>query len=67
MFALLTGLNSPLAFPQSIGAAEAQRRSAAANDGNEAVPTVVVAGRPYVNPDPEWVREQLRSQGTRHV
>ncbi|MFF4507410.1 hypothetical protein [Streptomyces sp. NPDC001401] len=31
----------------------------AANDGNETVPTVVVAGRPHVNPDPEWVREQL--------
>lgn len=31
----------------------------AANDGDETVPTVVVAGRPYVNPDPEWVRGQL--------
>ncbi|MEU0630961.1 glutaredoxin domain-containing protein [Streptomyces sp. NPDC005989] len=31
----------------------------AANDGNETVPTVVVAGRPHVNPDVEWVREQL--------
>ncbi|MFE9920870.1 glutaredoxin domain-containing protein [Streptomyces sp. NPDC005774] len=31
----------------------------AANGGNETVPTVVVAGRPHVNPDPEWVREQL--------
>ncbi|MGW2719925.1 hypothetical protein [Streptomyces sp. NPDC001492] len=31
----------------------------AANDGNETVPTVVVAGRPHVNPDPDWVREQL--------
>ncbi|NUR03605.1 MAG: hypothetical protein HOY79_45985 [Streptomyces sp.] len=30
-----------------------------ANDGNETVPTVVVAGRPHTNPDPEWVREQL--------
>ncbi|MFD7712961.1 glutaredoxin domain-containing protein [Streptomyces sp. NPDC059785] len=30
-----------------------------ANDGNETVPTVVVAGRPHVNPDPAWVREQL--------
>ena len=39
----------------------------AANDGNETVPTVVVAGRPHTNPDPEWVREQLsperRTQG----
>lgn len=32
----------------------------AANDGNETVPTVVVAGRPHTNPDPAWVREQLR-------
>lgn len=31
----------------------------AANEGNETVPTVVVAGRPHVNPDPAWVREQL--------
>lgn len=102
---LLAGLNSPLAFPRSTGAAEAQRRSAVdgrpivywrvgctyclrlrlrlgrsarrmhwvdiwrdpagaaavreVNDGNETVPTVVVAGRPHVNPDPRWVRAQL--------
>ncbi|MFD6275300.1 glutaredoxin domain-containing protein [Streptomyces sp. NPDC060209] len=31
----------------------------AANDGDETVPTVVVAGRPHVNPDPAWVRGQL--------
>ncbi|MGV9560301.1 glutaredoxin domain-containing protein [Streptomyces sp. NPDC003522] len=31
----------------------------AANDGNETVPTVVVAGRPHTNPDPGWLREQL--------
>ncbi len=31
----------------------------AANDGNETVPTIVVAGQPHTNPDPEWVREQL--------
>ncbi|MGV9890149.1 glutaredoxin domain-containing protein [Streptomyces sp. NPDC003395] len=30
-----------------------------ANDGNETVPTVVVAGRAHTNPDPAWVREQL--------
>ncbi|MFH9613457.1 glutaredoxin domain-containing protein [Streptomyces pratensis] len=30
-----------------------------ANDGDETVPTVVVAGRPHVNPDPGWVRGQL--------
>ncbi|MEU9622549.1 glutaredoxin domain-containing protein [Streptomyces sp. NPDC048155] len=105
VFVLLAGVNSPLIFPRSIGALEAQRRSAvdgrpvvfwrsgckyclrlrirlghsarqlhwvdiwrdpdgaavvrAANDGNETVPTVVVAGRSHVNPDPEWVREQL--------
>ncbi|MER6630617.1 glutaredoxin domain-containing protein [Streptomyces sp. NPDC000987] len=29
------------------------------NKGDETVPTVVVAGRPHVNPDPAWVREQL--------
>ena len=104
-FGLLAGVNSPLFFPRSIRAAEAQRRSAvdgkpvvfwrsgckyclrlrirlgrsthqlhwvdiwrdptgaavvrAANDGNETVPTVIVAGRPHVNPDPKWVREHL--------
>jgi hypothetical protein len=31
----------------------------AANGGDETVPTVVVAGRPYVNPDPAWLLEQL--------
>lgn len=31
----------------------------AANGGDETVPTVVVAGQPHVNPDPEWVRAQL--------
>ncbi|MFG2483741.1 glutaredoxin domain-containing protein [Streptomyces virginiae] len=34
----------------------------AANDGNETVPTVVVAGLPHTNPHPEWVREQLSSR-----
>ncbi|QXE38780.1 glutaredoxin [Streptomyces sp. GMY02] len=104
-FLALAGVNSPLIFPRSIGAREAQRRSAvdgrpvvfwrpgckycirlrirlgrstrelhwvnvwrdpagaaavrAANDGNETVPTVFVAGQPHTNPDPEWVREQL--------
>ncbi|MFC9845632.1 glutaredoxin domain-containing protein [Streptomyces sp. NPDC060223] len=102
---VFAGMVSPLIFPRSISALEAQRRSAvdgrpvvfwrsgctyclrlrlrlgrsarqlhwvdiwrdpagaaavrAANDGNETVPTVVVAGRPHVNPDPAWVREQL--------
>ncbi|WP_217206671.1 glutaredoxin domain-containing protein [Streptomyces sp. AC550_RSS872] len=39
----------------------------AANDGDETVPTVVVAGRPYVNPGHAWVRAQLsrtRVEGT---
>ncbi|MEV5840423.1 glutaredoxin domain-containing protein [Streptomyces sp. NPDC051985] len=104
-FLALAGATSPLIFPRSIGAEEAQRRSAvdgrpivfwrpgctycmrlrirlgrsarqlhwvniwrdpagaaavrAVNDGNETVPTVVVAGRPHTNPDPGWVREQL--------
>ncbi|MFC7862703.1 MULTISPECIES: glutaredoxin domain-containing protein [Streptomyces] len=31
----------------------------AANGGDETVPTVIVSGRPYVNPDPAWVRDQL--------
>ncbi|MEU4145728.1 glutaredoxin domain-containing protein [Streptomyces parvulus] len=104
-FLALAGVYSPLIFPRSTGALEAQRRSAvdgrpvvywrpgckycmrlriklgrsarrlhwvdiwrdptaaaavrAANDGNETVPTVVVAGQSHTNPDPEWVREQL--------
>ncbi|WP_432193236.1 glutaredoxin domain-containing protein [Streptomyces sp. bgisy027] len=105
VFVLLAGVNSPLIFPRSIGALEAQRRSAAdgrpivywrpgcpycmrlrvrlgrearqaywvdiwrdpagaaavraVNDGNETVPTVVVAGRPHTNPDPAWARDHL--------
>ncbi|WP_437089505.1 glutaredoxin domain-containing protein [Streptomyces sp. enrichment culture] len=38
---------------------EAAAAVRAANDGNETVPTVVVAGRPHTNPDPEWVRARL--------
>ncbi|MFD9124878.1 glutaredoxin domain-containing protein [Kitasatospora sp. NPDC059571] len=110
-FVLFAGVNSPLAFPRSISAAEAERRSAvdgrpvvfwrpgctyclrlrlslgrrarqvhwvniwrdsdgaavvrAANDGNETVPTVVVAGQPHVNPDPAWVRDRLTRPATR--
>ena len=109
VFVLLAGVYSPLLFPKSIGALEAQRRSAvdgrpvvfwrpsckycmrlrirlgrsahqlhwvdiwrdpvgaaavrAANDGNETVPTVIVAGQPHTNPDPAWVREQLSRSG----
>ncbi|WP_327266535.1 hypothetical protein OG444_38585 [Streptomyces sp. NBC_01232] len=108
LLVLLAGLNSPLAFPRSVGAAEAQRRSAADgrpvvywrpgcayclrlrirlgrgahrlhwvdiwrdpagadavrafNGGDETVPTVVVAGRPHVNPDVEWVRTQAAAR-----
>ncbi|WP_153394216.1 glutaredoxin domain-containing protein [Ornithinicoccus halotolerans] len=29
------------------------------NDGNETVPTVVIDGEPFTNPDPQWVRERL--------
>lgn len=106
VFLLLAVVHSPLFFPRSIGALEAQRRAAvdgrpivfwrsgcpyclrlrarlgrsarqlywvdiwrdpagaaavrAVNEGNETVPTVFVAGRPHVNPDPAWVREQVR-------
>ncbi|MFB6935391.1 glutaredoxin domain-containing protein [Streptomyces chartreusis] len=109
VFVVLAGVNSPLIFPRSIGALEAQRRSAAdgrpivywrpgcpycmrlrvrlgrtarqaywvniwrdpagaaavraVNDGNETVPTVVVAGQPHTNPDPEWAREHLFPSG----
>ncbi|BFV60993.1 glutaredoxin domain-containing protein [Kitasatospora sp. CMC57] len=105
-FVLLAALNSPLIFPRSVSAPEAQRLSAldgrpivywrpgcqyclrlrlrlgrrahrlhwvniwrdpagaeavrAANDGNETVPTVFVAGNPHTNPAPGWVRDQLR-------
>lgn len=38
---------------------EAAAAVRAVNDGDETVPTVVVAGRPHVNPDPAWVRAQL--------
>ena len=33
----------------------------AVNEGNETVPTLLVADRPHTNPDPAWVREQLSS------
>ncbi|MGW6273974.1 glutaredoxin domain-containing protein [Streptomyces sp. NPDC055060] len=32
----------------------------AANEGDETVPTVLVSGRPHVNPDLAWVRAQVR-------
>lgn len=28
-------------------------------DGNETVPTVILAGAPHVNPDPRWLRSAL--------
>ncbi|MFG2622532.1 glutaredoxin domain-containing protein [Streptomyces sp. NPDC048507] len=107
VFVALAGMNSPLIFPRSIGAQQAQHRSAAdglpvvfwrpgcrycirlrirlgrsarrahwvniwrdpdgaaavraVNDGNETVPTVVIAARSHTNPDPKWVREHLSS------
>ncbi|WP_345963236.1 glutaredoxin domain-containing protein [Streptomyces sp. BRB040] len=107
VFVLLAVLISPLVFPRSVGAVEAQRRSAVdgrpvvfwrpgcaycmrlrirlgrkarrlywvdiwrdedgaelvrgVNDGNETVPTLLVAGRSHTNPDPAWVREQVAS------
>ncbi|MFC7219288.1 glutaredoxin domain-containing protein [Streptomyces polyrhachis] len=33
----------------------------AVNGGDETVPTVMLAGHAYVNPDPGWVRERLSS------
>ncbi|WP_446046186.1 glutaredoxin domain-containing protein [Streptomyces olivaceus] len=111
VFVLLAGAMSPLAFPRSIGAVEAQRRSAvdgrpvvfwrpgcafcmrlrlrmrlghrarrmywvdiwrdgegaalvrAADGGDETVPTVLVAGRVYTNPDPARVRELVTPAG----
>ena len=105
LFVLFAAVNSPVIFPRSVSAQEAERRSALdgrpvvfwrpgcayclrlrlrlgvnarrlhwvdiwrdaagaalvreANDGNETVPTVLVAGRAHTNPDPAWVREQL--------
>ncbi|MFJ9725659.1 glutaredoxin domain-containing protein [Streptomyces sp. NPDC101209] len=105
VFLVPAAVNSPLIFPKSVEAQEAQRRSAAdgrpvvywrpgctycvrlrlrlgrrarrlhwvdirrdpagaavvraANNGDETVPTVVVAGRAHTNPDPDWVRRQL--------
>jgi mycoredoxin len=104
-FVLLAVAVSPLAFPRSLTAVEAQRRSAAdgrpiiywrpgcqyclrlrfrlgplarraywvdiwrdpggaaavrsITGGDETVPTVVVAGQPYINPDPGWLRQQM--------
>jgi mycoredoxin len=98
---------SPLVFPRSLDAAEAQRRTAddgrpivywrpgcryclrlrvrlgrdarraywvniwrdpagaaavrEVTGGDETVPTAVLAGQPFVNPDPRWLRERLRT------
>jgi mycoredoxin len=105
--ALLAVLVSPLVFPRSVTAAEAQRHTAtdgraivywrpgcpfclrlratlagsarrvhwvdiwkdpeaaaavrAVADGNETVPTVILAGVPHVNPDPRWLLRQVRA------
>lgn len=38
---------------------EAAAAVRAVNDGNETVPTVLVAGQAHTNPDPSWVRAQI--------
>ncbi|WP_330242076.1 glutaredoxin domain-containing protein [Streptomyces sp. NBC_00525] len=38
---------------------EAAAEVRAANDGDETVPTVVVAGTPHTNPPPSWLAAQL--------
>jgi mycoredoxin len=106
VFLVLAWLFSPLSFPRSLSAAEAQERSAhdgrpivywrpgcryclrlrfrlgraarraywvniwsdqagaaavrAATGGDETVPTVVVDGQSFVNPEPTWLRQRLR-------
>lgn len=43
---------------------EAAATVRAANDGNETVPTVFIAGHPYVNPEPAWLKAQFTDQRT---
>jgi mycoredoxin len=108
VFVVLACLLSPLVFPRSLGAAQAQKRSAddgrpvvywrpgcqyclrlrvrlgrnahraywvniwsdpagaaavrAVTGGDETVPTAVVAGQSFVNPDPGWLRDRLRAE-----
>ncbi|MEV5602521.1 glutaredoxin domain-containing protein [Streptomyces sp. NPDC052299] len=38
---------------------EAAAAVRAVNDGNETVPTVLVAGQAHTNPDPSWVRAHV--------
>lgn len=38
---------------------EAAATVRAANNGNETVPTVVIANHPHTNPTPTWLRKQL--------
>ncbi|QNP70957.1 hypothetical protein IAG44_16960 [Streptomyces roseirectus] len=38
---------------------EAAATVRAANNGNETVPTVFIAGQPYINPEPAWLKGQL--------
>jgi mycoredoxin len=107
-FAALAVVLSPLIYPRTVTAAEAQQRSAndgkaivnwrpgcpfclrlratltgrtreaywvdiwkdpegaaavrAVADGNETVPTVILAGTPHVNPNPLWLRGALRTR-----
>jgi glutaredoxin len=108
LFAVLAVALSPLIYPRTVTAAEAQQRSAhdgkaivywrpgcpfclrlratltgrareaywvdiwkdpegaaavrAVADGNETVPTVILAGTPHVNPNPLWLRGALRAR-----
>lgn len=105
VFAAFASLQSPVVFPRSLAAAEAQKRSAddglpvvywrptcryclrlrfglgrharraywvdiwrdpagaaqvrAFTGGDETVPTVVLEGQPFINPEPRWLRHQL--------
>lgn len=45
--------------PCTDGQAVVEAEVRVANDGNETVPTVGVAGRVHANPDPTWLRAQL--------
>lgn len=41
---------------------EAAAAVRAVADGNETVPTVILAGVPHVNPNPRWLLHQLRAE-----
>jgi mycoredoxin len=107
VFVVMACLFSPLVFPRSLGAAQAQKRSTddgrpvvywrpgcrwclrlrvrlgrdarraywvniwsdpagaaavrAVTGGDETVPTAVIEGQSFVNPDPSWLRDRLRA------